>query len=246
MRDTLIQKLQTSIEQDIWNYDDSIDPNRLVSPLKDAVIEWNDTGYFEIKKDKIMFNDCVNGHTFTLKKNGTREDWKKFQDLFIEASETKLFRIDAPIFREELLIAEIPWEYTKVARPGGGVGQIADQHYMNTNLLVDFMNSIIDPFYYIIKSAIDVVNNNPRLTDPATGFHPPITIPQLSIRHALKDDQGYYFVKNFDQWDQNPEKVIRTCITLGQIMIKDLGTTVPPEFLNDWTVRSFNKWTSLL
>lgn len=246
MRDILIQKLQKVTEQDIWNYDDSNNPDILVSPLKDVVIEWTDAGYFEIKKDKIMFNDCVNGHSYTLRKNGSREDWKKFQDLFIEASKTELFRIDAPIFREELLIAETFWEYTKAARPGGGVGAVVDQHYMNPILLIDFLNDIIDPFYYIIKSAIDVANNNPRPFDPATGFYVPITIPHISIRHALKDNQGYYFAKIFDRWEQTPEKVIRTSIMLGQLLIKDLGTTLPPEFLNDWTARAFNKWTLLL
>jgi hypothetical protein len=218
----------------------------LVSPLKDVVIEWTDAGYFEIKKDKILFNDCVNGHTYVLSKNGSREDWKKFQDLFIEASETKSFRVDGPISSEELLIDGTSWEYTKTARPGGGVGQVVDQHYMNTNLLVDFLDNIIDPYYYIIESAINVAKNNPRPFDPATGFHPPITIPHISIKHALKDDQGYYFTKSFDRWEQTPEKVIIACILFGRLLIKNFGTTVSTEFLDDWTARAFNKWTSLL
>jgi hypothetical protein len=246
MQDTLIQKLQLSIEQDIWNYDDSNDLNILVSPLKDIVIEWTDAGYFEIKKDKIMFNDCVNGHTYTLRKNGSREDWKKFQDLFIEASETKSFRVDAPISREELLIEETSWEYTRIARPGGGVGQVADQHFMNTDLLVNFLNDIINPYHYIIKSAMNVASNNSKPADLVTGLHPPIIIPHISIKHALKDNQGYYFAKTFDSWEQTPEKVIIACILFGQLLIKNFGTRVPPEFLDDWTVRAFNKWSSLL
>jgi len=246
MHDILIQKLQTATEKDIWNYDDSNDFNILVSPLKDIVIEWTDAGYFEIKKNNIMFNDCVNGHTYTFRKDGSRKNWKKVQDLVIEVSETNLVRMDAPIFREEQIIDGVVWEYTKVARPGSGVGQVADQHFMNTDLLVSFLNDIIDPYYYIIKSAISVANNNPRPLDLATGFYTPITIPNIGIRHALKDNQGCYFAKMFDRWEQNPEKVVRTSIMLGQILIKDLGTTVSPEFLNDWTVRAFNKWTSLL
>lgn len=245
MLNTLIEKLQSSIDRDVWNYDDFNDKNILVSPLKDTVIEWNDIGYFQIQREKIMFNDCANGHTYTLRKNGEEEDWKKFQDLFIDASNTKLFRIDAPIFREVHTIDNISWEYTKAARPGGGVGEVADQHLMNTNLIVDFMNGIIDPYYYIIKSAITVANNN-KVIDPTTKLELPVTIPYIIIRHALKDTQGYYFAKVFDQWHRTPKDIIETCIKFGQILIKDVGTNVPPEFLDDWTARASNKWTSLL
>jgi hypothetical protein len=245
MLDILTQKYQSAVDQDIWNYDDSNDANILVSPLKDIVIEWNSTGYFQIQQDKIMFNDCVSGHTFTLRKNGSREDWKKFQDLFIDASRTKLFRIDAPIFREEHDIGDDVWEYTKVARAGVGIGTVADQHFMNTNSIVDFMNDIIDPYYYIIKSAINVANDNPNIHP--TRFHVlPITIPHIVIRHALKDKQGYYFAKACDRWERTPEDVIKTCIAVGQLIIKDTGTTVSPEFLDDWTARASNKWISLL
>jgi hypothetical protein len=245
MIDILIEKLETSISNDIWSYDDSSDSDILVSPLNDIVIVWTDTGYFQIQREKIMFNDCVSGHTFTLRKNGSREDWKKFQDLFIDASRTKLFRIDAPIFREEHDIGDDVWEYTKVARAGVGIGTVADQHFMNTNSIVDFMNDIIDPYYYIIKSAINVANNNPNI-HPTTKLELPITIPHIVIRHALKDKQGYYFAKACDRWERTPEDVIKTCIAVGQLIIKGVGTTVPPEFLDDWTARASNKWISLL
>ena len=75
MLNELIEKLQSAVDQDVWHYDDSNDPNVLVSPLKDIVIEWNNIGYFQIQREKIMFNDCVNGHTYTLRMNGKREDW---------------------------------------------------------------------------------------------------------------------------------------------------------------------------
>ena len=246
MIDILIEKLETATANDIWNYDDSSDSDVLVAPLKDIVIEWTDTGYFQIQKEKIMFNDCVNGHTYTFRKNGSREDWKKFQDLFIEASETKLFRIDAPIFREEKDKDEAPWEYTKVARPGGSVGQVSDQHFMNKEMIGQFLDDIIDPYYHAIEAAIKVAKNNPLPVNPETGFAPPLTIPDISIRHALKDSQGYYFAKNFDVWDQIPEKVIRMCIGTGMMLIRDIDHDLPADFIEKWTVKAFDKWTSLL
>jgi hypothetical protein len=246
MIDILIEKLETSISKDIWSYNDSSDSNILVSPFKDIVIEWTDTGYFQIQKEKIMFNDCVNGHTYSFRKNGSREDWKKFQDLFIEASETKLFRIDAPIFREEKDKDGSTWEYTKVARPGGGVGQVSDQHFINREMIGQFLEGIIDPYYHAIDTAIKIAKNNPGPVNPDTGLSPPLTIPDISIRHALKDDQGYYFAKNFDVWDQIPEKVIRMCIGTGMMLIRDIDHKLPADFIEKWTVRAFDKWTSVL
>jgi len=241
MLSILTQKLQTATEQDIWNYDDSDDPNTLVSPLKDIVIEWAETGYFQIQKNKIMFNDCISGYTFTLRKNGTTEDWRKFQDLYVEASMSKLFRIDAPIFREVHEIDSTSWEYTKVARPGSGVGTVDNQHYINPTLLVEFIDGIIDPYYHAIEAAIKVAKNS-----PPTKSDLPIAIPDISVRHILKDKQGYYFAKNFDLWDQEPSRVIEMCIGLCQMLIRDVGTSLSPEFIDDWTLRASNKWLSLV
>jgi hypothetical protein len=171
MLDILTQKYQSAVAQDIWNYNDSNDPAVLVCPSKDIVIEWTDSGYFEVKKDKITFNDCVNGHTYSLRKDETRsyrrdssrEDWRKFQELFIDASNTKLFRIDAPIFREEITIDNNDWEYTKIARPGASIGKIYNQHFMDPGTIEQFMEDIIDPYYYVIAGAIKVANNTPSL-----------------------------------------------------------------------------------
>jgi hypothetical protein len=241
MLDILTQKYQSAVDQDIWNYDDTNDLNILVSPLKDIVIEWNEFGYFQIQKDKIMLNDCVNGHTYTLRKDGTTEDWKKFQDLFIESSTSKLFRIDAPIFREVHEINNGSWEYTKAARPGAGVGTVNNQHFINPTLLIEFIDGIIDPYYYAIEAAIKVAKNN-----PPTKSLLPIAIPDISVRHILKDKQGYYFAKNFDRWDQSPNRVIEMCIGLCQMLIRDVGTSLPLEFIDDWTFRASKKWLSLV
>jgi hypothetical protein len=40
MIDTLTEKLQRSINQDLWQSDDSNNVNLLISPKKDIIIEW--------------------------------------------------------------------------------------------------------------------------------------------------------------------------------------------------------------
>jgi len=250
---TLSQALQSAIDQNIWNSDDFNNPDLLISPLKDFAINWTDTGYYQIETDKIMFNDCIEGHTYTYRKsfagnldstrapisNGSRKEWKMFQDLFIEASTSGLFRIDAPISREEIEVGEEIWEYTRAARPGAGVGEIAG-HYLYPNTIETFLNNIIDPYYYAMQAAIKVARNNLEINGE-------IYVPEIGIIHILEDAQGYYFVKNFDSWTQTPDKIIRQNIKIAQFLIQEIAKSeVSDDFLNQWTTKAFTKWMSLL
>ena len=247
---TLSQALQSAIDQNIWNSDDSNSPDLLITPSKDIAIKWTDTGYYQIQPDKIMFNDCVEGHTYTYRKSdpgdplssmapGSRKEWKMFQDLFIEASMSKLFRIDAPISREEIEVGEETWEYTRAARPGAGIGEIS-RHYLYPNTIETFLNNIIDPYYYAMQAAIKVARNNLEIDAE-------IYVPDIGIIHILEDAQGYYFVKNFDRWNQTPDKIIRQNIKIAQFLIQEIAKSeVSDDFLNQWTTRAFTKWMSLL
>jgi hypothetical protein len=247
---TLSQALQSAVDQNIWNSDDFDNPDLLITPSKDIAIKWIDTGYYQIQPDKIMFNDCVEGHTYTYRKTsagnrlstmapGSRKEWKMFQDLFIEASTSGLFRIDAPISREEIEVGEEIWEYTRAARPGAGVGEIAG-HYLYPNTIEKFLNNIIDPYYYAMQAAIKVARNNLEIDGE-------IYVPDIGIIHILEDAQGYYFVKNFDHWDQTPDKIIRQNIKIAQFLIQEIAKSeVSEDFLNLWTTKAFTKWMSLL
>lgn len=248
---TLSQALQSAIDQDIWNSDDFNNPDLLITPSKDFAIKWTDTGYYQIQPDKIMFNDCVEGHTYTYKKSspgnqlsslapGSRKEWKMFQDLFIEASTSGLFRIDAPISREEIEVGEETWEYTRAARPGAGVGEITEQHWLTPKKIESFLNNIIDPYYYALQAAIKVARNNLEIDGE-------IYIPNIGVAHILEDGQGYYFVKNFDRWNHTPDKVIRQNIKMAQLLIQEIARSeVSDDFLNQWTSKAFTKWMSLL
>ena len=247
---TLSQALQSAVDQDIWNSDDSNNPDLLITPSKDIAIKWTDTGYYQIQLDKIMFNDCVEGHTYTYRKSspsnplstrepGSRKEWKMFQDLFIEASTSKLFRIDAPISREEIAVGEETWEYTRAARPGTGVGEIAE-HHLSPKTIETFLNNILDQYYYVIQAAIKIAKNNLEIDGE-------IYIPNIGIIHILEDKQGYYFVKNFDRWNHTPDKVIRQNIKMSQLLIQEIAKSeVSNDFLNQWTAKAFTKWMSLL
>jgi hypothetical protein len=249
MLDILKQKLQEAAEKDIWNSDDSNNPDILVSPLKDIVIEWTDTGYFQYQKEKVMFNDCTEGHTYILRKADLemlRCDWTKFQELYIDSATNKLFRVDAPIRREEVEFQDDVWEYARFARPGRGVGEMTNYHLAHPINAIRFLDEIVDPYYYIIKSTIEVAKNNLTPQGTTTGYISPLAIPDISIRHALKDPRGYYFAKNFDLWNHSPENVITSCIDLAQIIIRNVIRDTAPGFIEDWTERATTKWMSLL
>jgi hypothetical protein len=238
MIDILTQKLLTSLEQDIWNSDDSENTNLLISPKKDIVIEWTDTGYFEIQKSKVTFNNCVTGHTYCLRKNGTIDEWVKFQKWYLQGFNSKLYRTDVPISRDETEINGEQWDCTRWMRPGIGIGELNPHRALSDVTAVpDFLNSIIDIYYEAIASALNIG----RDYDPTD-----VRIPDITFRHLLSDSTGYYFVKNFDTWDQNPEKIITLCIGLAQLVMKDFGPAISEEFYNEWTDKATQKWMSLL
>ena len=232
MLNTLVQKLQSCIEQDTWNSDDSANPDLFISPKKDIIIEWTDTGYFEIQKEKITFNDCSIGHTYCLRKNGTLQEWTKFQQWYLKGIDSKLFRCDVPLSREDTTFNSESWEYIRWMRPGSGVGTV---NVFNPATLEIFLNEIIDPYYNAVSGAIKISKE----TDDGR-------IPSISLLHGLKDDQGYYFIRCFDLWDQNPNKVIQMNIEFGKTIIQENITSLPEGFKETWSEAMTQKWNTLL
>ena len=233
MIEILTQKLQSCIEQDVWNSDDSDNPNLLITPKKDIIVEWSGNGFFEIQRNKVTFNDCVIGHTHCLRKNGTADEWTKFQKWYLDGFENKLFRVDVPLKRIETEITGESWDYTRWMRPGRGIGKTIAQ--TDIELVPDHMMNIIDIYYNAISALITVAQE-----------YNETNIPDLSFRHLMKDDAGYYFVKNFDLWDQTPRKVIETCITLGEMFIQASSSSLPDGFFEEWSTKTRNKWNTLL
>ena len=233
MIDILTQKLQSCIDQDIWNSDDSENPNLLITPKKDIIVEWSGTGFFEVQRNKVTFNDCIIGHTYCIRKNGTLNEWTKFQKWYLEGVESGLFRTDVPLTRSEFEINGESWDYTRWMRPGAGIGKTTLQ--TDIDLVPEHLLKIIDSYHHAIKSMIDVAQE-----------YNETTIPDLSFRHLMKDEKGYYFLKNFDLWDQTPQKVITTCLTLGEMFIQATSSKLPEGFLEDWSFKASGKWNTLL
>ena len=235
MINSLTEKLQRSINQDVWNTEDATNPDLLISPKKDIIIEWIDTGYFEIQKNKILFNDCTVGHTYSLRKNGTPEQWNNFQLWHSEGETSGLFRTDIPRRREEIDVNGESWDYNHWTRPWPKVGAVVSQHFANPNLLPIFLNEIIDPYYEAVAGLIRISKRYQ--------LRP---FPHLSILHGLKDEQGYYFIKCFDLWDQTPERSIEMNIEIGQILIHRFQSVLPKDFGQQWYETASQKWKSLL
>jgi hypothetical protein len=231
MIDILTQKLQWCIENDVWNSDDSENSSLLISPKKDIAVAWTRTGFYEAQREKITFNNCATGHTYCLRKNGTLHEWTKFQKWYLEGDNTSLFRTDTPITRTEIEIDGETWDYTRWMRPGSGIGKTNSQ--TNISEVPGHMMNIIDIYYDAVASLIKV----------ARAYNEE-TIPDLSFRHLMIDDKGYYFVKNFNLWDQTPKKVVTTSITFG-IMLIQATNSLPSDFLDEWSTKATEKWSAL-
>jgi hypothetical protein len=224
--------------QSTWNYDYLNDPNVLISPNKDIALEWTDYGLHRTTKTQSQltvldaWNRLKPGQTFTMYKVWDATDWYKFETVYKEGIKTKNFRTDIPVNRFTVEFDNNLWEYTHLMRPGTGIGQ-TNVHYFDPdkiNLESD-VNNLIDQFYYLVKSMIEVSPNG--------------LIPPFSCMHALRDTEGFYFSKGFRGWSQPPSKIIQSSILTSSVWLAHL-TGLNDAFVTNWVSSAKSKWESLL
>ena len=223
--------------QSKWDYDDRNDPNVLISPNKDIALEWTDYGLYRVTQTQTQltlmdyWNGLEPGHTFTMYKVWDANDWPRFQSLYVIGATTEQFRTDVPVNRFTTEVNGDLWEFNQIIRPGMGFGQ-TDMHSFDrerTRLEID-VNNLIDQFYHLIKSMMDVSPNK--------------LIPPTNCCYALRDDLGFYFPKGFRGWSQPPAKIIQASLATSQSWLTSLG--LRQEFIANWISTATSKWGTLL
>jgi hypothetical protein len=178
-------------------------------------LEWTDTGCFLLEKDNVKFTDFDKGRTHQLNKNWVPGDWNLYRALYLKGWESKKFRIDPPLKREETDIHGTIWEYTEFYRPGpqNGEWSYTNQATAHEGMLLENMKT---DFYELLKAASEVATEN-----SLSG------VPNFSIGSRQRDGDGHYFVKNFTKWDQPLSKVIKNAVAEF--------TVIAQSFLRDQT-----------
>ena len=160
---------------------------------KKFAFEWTDTGCYIIDKNCIKFVNFDNGRTYQLDKEWDDNDWNLYRSLYVKGFLSKKFRIDIPLSRQLVSINGTEWEYTEYCRPGPANGEWA----FTGNAESQFVENAVEDWYSLLQGAIEVAKEN-NLT----------TIPMFMFNSRIKDADGFYFMKEFKHWDQDPAFVI--------------------------------------
>jgi hypothetical protein len=232
----IIEKLKEKYTEweNKWGYDDSQDPDILISPEKNVAIEWTTDGMYKISKldlaVEIEFTNFRQGHTFGIYQGCDLESWQKYRELYIKASTTNAFRIDVPLSFDKIDFKGEEWEYHHLMRPGNSMGFCNYHHYDPEKLnLLTHLDQLIENYYQLMLSAKDIGGG---------------LVPATLIGNTLRDHEGFYFVRQTRRWDQDVVKIINDSIYSLSILLKYfLG--LEESSYQQWQIDAVSRWESL-
>jgi hypothetical protein len=81
------------------------------------------TGYFYMREDFVAYYSLTDGKIVRIKKNWSLLDWNCYNQLSNKAAELNTFRLDVPLYREEIVLSDgSVWEYAELQSPGNSYG----------------------------------------------------------------------------------------------------------------------------
>ena len=175
-------------------------------------IERNADGYFYLSDNLISYCNLRNGNVTRIRKHWQLSDWTCYTQLYQKGIETGKFRIDIPLYREEISIDEHVWEYAELQAPDNSYGEnfnddvfawpeltngITPNPSINDTLkdsVVQYYKDFIDQSVELAKHALEIANTN------NAGM--PKNLAQPTNR--FKDVTGYFWSDfDQDQWIHN-------------------------------------------
>lgn len=178
--------------------------------FEDFGIVRNSNGYFYLSDHLIVYNDLKNGNIFRIKKSTNPKSWDCYSDLYLKSQELKSFRIDQPLFKDNILVGKELWEYAELQSPGKDYGrnynddvflwpELTNGLVQENAISVEYKQSVekyftdfVDQALVIIQEAVSIAKKH------SCGL--PLNLCRLSTRY--KDDQGYFW-SDFDQDEWN-------------------------------------------
>lgn len=224
--------------------------------IPDMGIERNDDGYFYLSDDLVSYCNLRNGYVIRIRKHWNLSDWTCYTQLYQKGLETGKFRIDVPLYREEILINDHVWEYAELQAPGNNYGENFNNDVFEWPELINgidpnpsiddtirdsvaqYYKDFVDQTIEIAKYALEIANNN------GTGM--PENLTQPSGR--FKDADGYFW-SNFDQdqWIYDNDAIVRYSQTMleGSMRFAQVCGVIDESRVDDCLTYARSKWTTI-
>lgn len=219
-------------------------------------IERNADGYFYLSDNLISYCNLRNGHVIRIRKHWTLSDWTCYTQLYQKGVETGKFRIDIPLYREEISINNHVWEYAELQTPCNDYGtnfnndvfewpELINGIDPNPSIdhtlqdsVVQYYKEFIDQTIELKKSALEIANNNvvglpKNLAQPANRF---------------KDAIGYFWSDfDQDQWIHNNAEITVYSLAMfeGSVRFAQVCGVLDEPRVNDCLIYARSKWTTI-
>jgi hypothetical protein len=219
-------------------------------------IERNADGYFYLSDNLISYCNLRNGYVIRIRKHWTLSDWTCYTQLYQKGIETGKFRIDIPLYREEISIDNHVWEYAELQTPNNDYGTnfnndvfewpelingITPNPSINDTLkdsVVQYYKEFIDQTIELKTCALEIaINNNVGL---------PKNLAQPTNR--FKDTIGYFWSDfDQDQWINNNSEftVYSLAILEGSMRFAQVCGVLDEPRVTDCLTYARSKWTTI-
>jgi len=186
-------------------------------------IERSSNGYFYLSDNLVVYNDLKNGTIFRIKKGANPKSWECYSELYQKSQELKTFRIDNPLYKENIIVDQETWEYAELQSPGRDYGhnynddvflwpELTDGIHQKNEITLEFKISVEKYFKDFVDQSLLVIKEAALIAKKhSCGL--PINLCRTSTR--FKDDQGYFW-SDFDQdeWTSSVEEFYEWSMTI--------------------------------
>lgn len=257
-RNLIIKKLQSKYEH--WKNPETKFTFYKGMPTNSQIpnfgIERDESGYFYLSDNLIAYCNLLNGYVCRIRRNWSQQDWDCYTELYQLGKQNNLFRIDIPLYKQEVFLDNYQWEYAELQSPNMDYGrnynddvfswpELTNGIQVNPNITEDFKDSVAvyykefaDQTAEILTYAIQVSKKYDtglpgRLCRPSTRF---------------KDSDGYFW-SDFDQdsWIHEKDEVINYALIIfeGSLQFAKVCGVLDDNRIKDCMDYVRAKWTTI-
>lgn len=219
-------------------------------------IDQNVDGYFYSSYNLVAYCNLRTGHVFRIRRAWNVHDWTCYNELYQIGLSSGKFRIDIPLYRQEISVDGSVWEYAELQSPNKEYGfnfnddvfewpELIDGYIPNPGIddsfkdqLVLYYKEFVDQAFEIMSAAVSIAEKN-NVGLPSNLVHP---------SSRFKDSVGHFW-SDFDQseWICGKSVFSQYSIAMleGSLGFAQMCGCLDDSRLADCSTYARTKWTTI-
>jgi hypothetical protein len=219
-------------------------------------IDQDDNGYFYYSDNLVAYCNIRTGYVFRIRKEWSEQDWNCYNELYQQGLSSGKFRIDVPLYRQEIKIDGATWEYVELLSPNKEYGlnfnddvfqwpELTDGHIPNPTITDSFRDQVVAYYKEFIDQAFEIMSAAATIAEK-NNVGLPSNLVYPSTR--FKDSVGYFW-SDFDQseWLHDKLTLIDHSITMinGSLEFAQMCGCLDTDRLTECLTYARTKWTTI-